>query len=400
MGTPRALPLCLTLVALFGLAITSASAQGLLGIGRFGSEVTESSPLRVAVGAQAGYDSNVNTAPKKDKQDSYYTGGGVGVFYALANERTRLDLGGNFAVLWYDDPPDEDSLFYNTRLTANLGHTIDRRLKITNNGMIAYEVEPDYLIGASSALRNGQYLYWYDRTAVWYDVTPRLSSETSYAVHGVNYESNDLSRTEDRIGHIFGELLRYALNDTTGVRLEYRYGILDYQEAPYDSNSHYVLAGIDHQLSEYATATFMGGAENREYDIGGDSFWKPYGEAAVRYQFSEDTSVRWMARYGLEDNEVFGFRDRISFRTGLNFTHRIADRLTANAGAAYVRSRFESEGGGDIVDDAISLHAGLTYELMQNLSLNAGYYFTTYSSDDDYRNYDRHRVVVGATSAF
>ena len=400
MKTPFSLPYCFTLIALFGLFATTATAQGLLGIGQFGSEVTESSPLRIAVGAQTGYDSNVNTAPDEDKQDSYFAGGGVGVFYALANERTRLDLGGNFAVLWYDNPPDEDSLYYNTRLTANLGHTIDKRLKITNNGMIAYEVEPDYLIGASSALRNGQYLYWYNRTALWYDVTPRIASETSYALHGVNYEDGDLSWTEDRIGHTFGQLFRYALNKTTGIRAEYRYGILDYQEAPYDSDSHYALAGVDYQLSEYATATLMGGAEYRKYDQNGVSFWRPYGEAAVRYQFSDDTSIRWMGRYGLEDNEVFGFRDRVSFRTGLNFSHRIVDRLTASAGVAYVHSKFERDGSPGMTDDGISLHAGLTYELLQNLSLNAGYYFTKYSSDDDYRNYDRHRVVVGATSAF
>ena len=130
-----------------GLLIASTaervSAQGLLGVSQHGSEISESEPLRVTVTGEAGYDSNSNTAPGNDKVDSYFAGGGLGVFYAFANDRTRLDLGGNLTALYYDQTATDDNVFYNGRFTANLGHRISRRLEVTNNGMIAYEIEPD-----------------------------------------------------------------------------------------------------------------------------------------------------------------------------------------------------------------------------------------------------------------
>ena len=398
-------PLTTTIFASFFFLIAggfqTASAQGLLGIGQYGSEINETVPLKVTAGAQFGYDSNTNTASDdEDKIDSFFYGGGLGLFYAFANENTRLDIGGNFAALYYEDSATNDDVFYNTRFTANLGHQITRQMRLTNNAMVAYEIEPDYLVAASTALRDDQYLFFYNRTALWYGLTPQLSSVTSYTIQGVDYESGILSAREDRLTHLFGQQMRYALSAQTSLRGEYRYGITDFDRAPYDSTSHYVLGGFDHRISNYTEFSVVGGAEYRKYDQF-DSFWKPYAEAGVRHRLSEETQLRWMGRVGLEDNEVFGFQDRFTYRTGLSIHQQFSTQMRGHAGISYIHSDFN--GGSDrpdVKEDAVSLQAGLAYQLLENVEVHAGYYFTTYSSDDNFRDYDRHRVTVGATGSF
>ncbi len=129
------------------------------GLGKSGSDITESSPLSVSVGAEFGYVTNTNTS-SKNEIDSLFSGGGIGVFYALATETTRFDIGGNLSGLYYENTaPYQDDVYWNTRISANLGHKLSKRTTLTNNMLAAYEVEPDYVIGASTALRNDHYIY-------------------------------------------------------------------------------------------------------------------------------------------------------------------------------------------------------------------------------------------------
>ncbi|NNE90209.1 MAG: outer membrane beta-barrel protein [Verrucomicrobiales bacterium] len=375
-------------------------AQGLLGIGHYGSEVSEASPLKLSVGVEGGYDSNTNTAPSGSENSSYFGGGGIGLFYAYANDLSRLDLGGNFGAQWYEDAgPISDDIFYNTRLSANASHRFSDRFRVTNNSLIAYEIEPNYLIGASIALREDQYLYWYNRTALWYQLSKRFSLVTGYAIQGINYEESLLSTREDRLTHVFSQQLRYSLSSKTAVRAEYRYAMTDYDSINYDYKSHYALGGIDHRFSETTAGTLVAGAEFREYDRF-EKTTQPYVEAGLNYRMSTRTSLRWMARIGLENNEVFGFSERYSYRTGLTANHAINDRLRATAGVSFVRSDFEGAEFDSIEEHAVSGQIGLAYRVVQNVDLRLGYHYTNYSSDNSARDYDRSRVTIGATANF
>ncbi len=399
-SNPRVASVTACLFLAFGVS-QSASAQGLLGIGTYGSEFTEASPLRISVGTEAGYDTNTNTS-SDNKNSSAYAGAGVGLFYAFANELTRLDLGGNLSGQWYDDPGTlSDDVFYNTRLSANASHRLNDRTRITNNSLVAYEIEPDYLIGASIALRDDQYLYFYNRTAVFYELSKRWSSVTGYAIQGITYEESLLSNREDRLTHTVNQQIRYSLTPKTTLKGEYRFSKTDYDSINYDSNSHFALAGVDHRFSDSTAGTFVAGAEFREYDTfnAGDST-QPYVEAGVTHRTSTRTSFRWIARAGLENNEIFGFRERYSYRTGVTVNHAISDKLRATGGVSYVHSDFKGAQFDSISEDAVSLQAGLAYRIVENIDLRLGYLFTNYSSDDENRDYDRQRVSLGATATF
>ncbi len=387
-------------VALVGMPATSV-AQGLLGIGREGSRVTQSVPVKVGIGAWAGYDSNATSSSGGGAEETAFYGGRASLRYAYVTSQTRFDLRFQFTGLRQDAGGGSlDDMVYNSRLKADLGHRFNQRVSMVNNAQVAWDVEPDFMVAASSALRDDQYLYLWDRAAVWLSLTNRLTSVTSYAVESIGFESDRLSRTEDRVTHTFGQQMRYAWSEQTSAKAEYRYGITNYDSAPLDSKSHYLLAGVDQQMGPAALLTFLGGAEYRDYDAF-EGIWKPYAEASLLYHLSDATTVRWLARAGLENTEVAGFENRYSIRTGVTANHAISDRLSTSAGVAYVYSDLEGVGAArDISENGVQAHADVTYALLPNLDLSAGYQYTTYSSDGDDRDYDRHRVSVAATTTF
>ncbi len=403
MPAARSLLFPLTaVVALWAVASApDAVGQGLMGIGREGSRVTQSLPVKVGVGAWAGYDTNANTSAGGAREETAFYGGRASLRYAYVTGRTRFDLRFHFTGLRQDAGGGSlDDMIYNTRLRADLGHRFSQRVSMTNNALVSWEVEPDFMVAASTALRDDQYLYFYDRAALWLSLTNRLTAVSAYSIEGVNYESGRVAATEDRLAHTFSQQLRYAWSSRSSSKAEYRYGIVDYDTAPLDSNSHYLLAGVDHQFGDAALLTLLGGAEYRKYDLTGGK-WKPYAEASLLYEVGGATTLRWLARAGLENNEVAGFESRYGIRTGVNLSHRITDRLAASAGVAYVYADFDGLGSAPgITENGVQGHAGLSYALLPNLDISAGYQFTNYDSGDADRDYVRHRATFAATTTF
>lgn len=401
ISVSRSVVLAAGVLAFSFLADHSAEAQGLLGIGHEGSRVTESVPLKVGVGAWAGYDSNATTSLNGKSEDTAFYGGRASLRYAYVTSQTRFDLRFNFTGLHQEAGGGSlDDMIYNSRLQADLGHRFNDRVSMVNNALIAWEVEPDFMVGASSALRDDQYFYFYDRAALWLSLTNRVTSVSSYAIEGVNFESDRLAQTEDRVTHTFGQQMRFAWSSQTSLKAEYRYSKTNYDKADLDSNSHYLLAGVDQQFGSTALLTFLGGAEHRDYDAFG-GVWKPYAETSLLYRLSDATTLRWLARAGMENSEVAGYENRYSIRTGVTATHAISDRLGVSAGVAYVYSDLEGVGSErDVSESGVQASAEVTYALLPNLDLGVGYQYTSYGSDDDDRDYDRHRVSVAATTTF
>ncbi|MCB1079298.1 MAG: outer membrane beta-barrel protein [Verrucomicrobiae bacterium] len=385
----------------FGCTVDSVSAQGLLGIGNEGSRATQSVPLKIGFGAWAGYDSNANTSLGGSKEKTAFYGGRATLRYAYVTQTTRFDLRFQFSGLRQEAGGGTlDDMIYNTRLTGDFSHRFDQRVSMTNNAMIAWEVEPDFMVAASSAQRDDQYLYLYDRAALWLSLTNRLTSVTSYTAEGIGFESGRLAATEDRFTQTVGQQIRFAWSSQTTAKAEYRYSTTNYDTAPLDSHSHYLLAGVDQQFGDAALLTLLGGAEYRDYDaLAG--FWKPYAEASLLYKVTNSTTLQWLARAGLENSEVFGFDNRYSVRTGVSLNQQFGDRLGASAGVAYVHSDLEGQGSSaDLSEHGIQAHAELTYALLPNLDLTTGYQYTQFESGDDDRDYDRHRVSMAATTTF
>lgn len=384
-------------------ATTDASAQGLLALQNNQADFRESQPLTFILGAGGGYDSlnYKSDAAGLDDIDSYFIQGSVGALYSDADAQTPWSIGADFGVLNYlDDSSRAEDTYYNARIAANLVHQASKRLKLANNFYVTYEVEPDYAIGASTALRNGQYFYGYENFAVSYAWSERLSSTTSYTLDGIKYEDDVVGSSEDRLSHIIAQQFSYSLNRQTKLVGEYRYRITNYDTAPNDYTSHYVLAGIDQAWSERTTGSLRAGAEF--YDSDRVSETGPYVEIGINHATSKKTNVGFYASAGFDGAELGDYESRYAYRTGVTASHRATDRITLTGGLHYVNSDFEGNGDTteDVSEQQVNASAGLAYRLWNNVSMDAQYSYTLLNSDDELREYDRNRVSLGLSAQF
>jgi Putative beta-barrel porin 2 len=377
---------------------SSAHAQGLLSIGHsMDIDFDRKIPFVVTAGATLGWDSNTNLS-SNNEEDSLYAQANVGVSYNTGDRRTSFRYYANYSPLYYFDPaPGVDDFQHNVRLGLDYRRRINERLTITDNFYLAYEIEPDYNVGAAVARRNDQYLYGYNSLAASYAWNRRFSTVTSWTISVMDYENN-VADAQDNLVNIFGNEFRYALSRTTTLAGTYRFAITDYDGAN-DYDSHYLLAGVDHRFNPRLTASFRAGVEMRDRDIGGSST-EPYFEGALTYYVSRRTNLRWYSRYSM--SEFDAGNDSTSFATGLSADHRINSRLSVNAGLHYHKRDYGSGTFGG--EDVFSFSCGFDYSLYRNISLNGGYSVT--SSDRDGTaggfsgDYDRHHLQLGIGARF
>ena len=68
----------------------------------------------------------------------------------------------------------------------------------------------------------------------------------------------------------FDETLQFSLTSRTNLVGDYRYEITDYDTAPNDSTTHYLLGGVDHHLTEHLVVHARGGPSFRSLEDDGD----------------------------------------------------------------------------------------------------------------------------------
>ncbi len=385
-------------------AASQASAQGLSSIGRSAdSEFATKVPFSWYVGGQVGWDSNP-LSRENDEKSSAYASATIGADYSTGDRRrTAYDFHFHYSPLYYFDAPrGMDDFQNNVGASFDWRHRVNPRLTLTGSAYATYEVEPNFNVGAGISRRTDEYFYAYNNIAAAYSWNRRFSTVTGFTISGISYDENSLSG-EDYLNYTFSQDFRYAYSRTTTGVLTYRYAIGEYDNNLGDYDSHYFLIGVDHKFNPRLTGSLRVGGEIRDRDFGGSST-DPYAEGSLAYLVSRRTDVRFYTRVGFEDGEVSSYGKRYGYRVGLTGSHLINSRLKGNVGIHYIRDEFKDGfflSGFD--EDVIALSASVEYALSKQLSVNAGYSFTTTSNDSPGNirpEYDRHNVNVGFQARF
>lgn len=389
-----------------GLITGVANGQGLLSIGQNADDFEqEDIPLTWTISGCVGYDSNINSLDIAE-EESVYLQAGIGTQWAGGSRTTRYTLGASASLIYYFDDVavnDDESWFYSVRLQGSVVHRASRRLTISDNFYVTYEYEPNQTIGASIARRIDQYFYVYNNLAASYAWTRRFSTVANWAFSSIIYDGNDI---EDRYTNLLGVAARYMWTRNTTAVGEYRFQATSYEDnGGADYISHFVLGGVDHLFSRTSQGSIRAGAEFRDYDdLGNESF--PYLEASFVQQLNKDFSLRWAARYGLDDAELGVYSQRETFRMGVTGTYEFTRRLLGSAGITYVHAELNDSrlaGINDGEEDFFGLNLGLSYLLYSNVKVESGYAFGNLDSDLDAgidRDYDRHRLWMGLSATF
>jgi hypothetical protein len=375
----------------------ASMAQGLLSLRPQRDGFEKRLPLAWSVGAGVGFDSNTNLS-NDDAHESGYATLGLGARVQSGDRQTAYSVDASYSAFQYFDAPEgQDDFLNSVRLGFNVRHKVSPRLVITDSAYAAYEFEPNYSIGAGTTRRVEPYVYGFNNLSVAYAWSRKLSTVTGYTASGIDYSDFNESFLTHTLNHEF----RWTLSRQTVGVLEYRYATTTYDNDFGDYSTQFALLGVDHSLTRRLYTSVRAGSEFRERDNGG-SGTNPYVEGVLNYRAGEQTSVSTYIRYGYDDSSIGGYQDRTSMRIGANFSSRLNQRTNVIAGAHYIHDVYEDSavGAEDYNDDVIALSCGVDYLVYKNISLYAGYSFTTSDSGNEQRNYDRHNVNMGVRAQF
>ena len=390
-----------SIITLSTLSVGStAFGQGLVSLRPDRDEFERKLPFTVTVDVSAGYDSNTNLSPN-DAHSSGFIQAGIGAQTRGGDRRTSYGLSASYGGFYFlDAAPGTNDYLQSARLSFNVRHKFSERTSLTDSAYVAYEFEPNYAIGAGTTRRSQEYLYYFNNLSLSHAWSRSFSTVTGYTFTGMDYQDS-VQDGENFFTQMFHNEFRYALSKLTTLAVDYRFAIASYDNGFGDYTSHYLLAGLDHSFSRRTFGTFRVGAERRDRDNGGASN-NPYFEGNLSYRAAKQTTLNAYMRYGFEDSSVGSFQSRESWRTGLTVDHGLTDRLRATAGVHYIHDSFDNSAGSDFDfdDDVFSVSIGLGYALYKNISLTSSYGYTTATSGNAAREYDRHNVSLGVRASF
>jgi len=344
--------------------------------------------LTLSTSVVGGYNDNVNAATGASTSStggsgSLYTSEYASLSYTFGTPRTQVSLTTGGGVTYYFDQP---AAGYNPTgyLGLSLTHKPSERMTLSLSVFASYQSQPDLSTNLGSNQQLGSFIHSTDTISLAYSWTPRFSTVTSYTLDLLNYFSSAGS-LQNRMEHTFGEQFRYLLWPTTAGVAEYRYKIIDYESAPLDSTTNFLLAGLDHTFTPRLNGTFRGGVELRSSESNGFQAG-PYFQSALTY-ILHNGFVIWTNSYSIEESDTVGVSSAPAFRTGLTLNYGLTRRLSGNLALFYVSGGNQSGGTSSSSGNTIDISPSLRYLITRRLSANAGYHHTSGSGSSSQNNY-------------
>ena len=409
------------LFAIIAAAAAATSASNAEGLYYVGSEAQESLPLKWTVGLNATWDDNVSPTAVVigANENAFSLNPYVGVSFVNMTPQSTLDVYARLGAIYYLDKPTalgSEDFYTQARAGVNWTYRFSERLRFSTRNFIAYELEPDYAYGFATTRQLGEYLYWQTDNAIGYRWTERLATYTGFSLTGLDYDSS--VPNSDRFTTTIYNQFRYQLSPQSVLTFDIRYADTEADGFASDSNSLYLLAGIEHRFSPNTILIVRGGVQLYEYDApGGADGTAPYLELALRSQINDQFSLRGFVRYGNEVYDttrsvlggLYDFDERNTLRLGISSEYEISPMLSLFGGLDYIPADFKEgrrvAGVGPLAvsglsEDLFNAYIGLSVKFTENFYGTLSYNYTDSSSDFIGYTYDRNRINVGLRAEF
>lgn len=368
-------------------------------------------PLSLSLVARGGYDTNSRTS--QSSQGSWFSSGAGILTYDLPGTVTQLKLDSGADISYYPDQNTSLTDNINTYVDAFLVHNVSERLRLSASAYATYRSEPDFRSNVGANSRQGNFFDTNSSLSVSYNWFQRFSTLTDDKFERVQYDSsspigNSLSRFQNTIG----QSLRYDLHKGSTLVAEYRFQIVDYDTAPRDSLSHYLLLGLDEEFSPQLRCSLRGGASYRSFSQSGQNEIDPSFEGSVSYSGAHRSSVAWRTSYNVEEPSAEAVLSRTTFRTGLDFRYGFTARISGTVNAYYnhddnrgtIPGAASSVGPGMPVsgfsEDSFDVSAGLGYVINSRFSFTLDFEHSEIISGNANRDYSRYRYSAGLTFTY
>lgn len=364
-------------------------------------------PVQITAGVDMGYDDNVTLS--SSGQGSVFARENVVLTYARPSERTQVSLIGVGRFSQYFDVSGVNETAGN--VTLSLTHDFSSRLSFYASVFGTYQNQPNFQSNVGPQNVVSPFFDTVDIFSLTYHWSSRLSLVTSYTFERVQYfsSSNGNSQngvqntlTQNRIQNTFSEELQFNLTGRTVLVGEYRFEAIDYDTAPLNSTTNFLLAGINHNLTEHLMVHLRGGESFRSLENEGNMA-SPYLEGTLGYTRSNH-SLNWTTSYGYESPTATGVTTTKTLRTGLNLTYDLTSRLSSTTGVYYHHD--DNSGGTGTAtsstgtQNSLDLTLGLRYTVNKHFTLNLDYNHTMQSSSGSTPGYSRNRYSGGVTYTY
>ena len=362
-------------------------------------------PIQITAGVDAGYDDNVTLQPSGE--GSIFTRENVVLTYDRPGERTQFFVLGVGRFSQYFDVSGQNETAGN--VTMSLTHNFSTRLSFYANVYATYQNQPNFQSNVGPENVVSPFFDTVDIFALTYHWSSRLSLVTSYTFERVQYFSSSTGNSQNgvqdtlaqnRNQNTFSERLQFSLTSRTVLVSEYRYETINYDTAPIDSTTHFVLAGINHNLTEHLIVHLLAGESFRSLENAGDSAL-PNFEGSLGYVRSNH-SLNWLTSYGFEAPTAGGATTTKTLRTGLNLTYGLTSRLSSVAGVYYHHD--DNSGGTGTsstgTQNSLDINLGLRYTINKHFTLHLDYNHTTQGSIGSNPGYSRNRYFGGLTYTY
>src|SRR5947208_10268523 len=196
-----------------------------------------STPLEITAGVDMGYDDNATLT--SSGEGSLFAGENVVLTYNRAGEATQFYvLGiGRFDQYFNVSRNDVDG-----NVTMSLTHNFSTRLSFYASVFAAYQTAPNFRSNVGPENVVSDHFYTSDIFSLTYRWSTRFSMITSYTFNLFNYPEASIGNSQNRVENILGEQFQFSLARRTNLIGEYRFETINYDTAPTDSTTHFILA--------------------------------------------------------------------------------------------------------------------------------------------------------------
>ena len=360
-------------------------------------------PIQINAGLDAGYDDNVGLSTSG--QGSAFIRENVVLTYARPGEQTQFFVLGVGRFNQYFDVSGQNETAGN--VTLSLTHNFSSRLSFYASVFGSYQNEPNFTSNVGPQNVRTPYFDTVDIFALTYHWLLRFRTVTSYTFERVQYFSSSNGNSQNgfqntsaqnRVQNTFGEEFQFDLTSRTVLVGEYRFEAIDYDTAPLNSTTNFVLAGVNHNLTEHLMVHVRGGESFRSLENEGDMA-SPYFEGMLGYVGSNH-SVNWTTGYGFESPTATGATTTKTWRTGLNLTYDLTSRLSSTTGVYYHHDENQGGTGSTGTQDFFNLSVGLRYYINKRFALHVNYEHNSTSSLGSTPGYSQNRYYAGLTYTY
>ena len=371
-------------------------------------------PLTYSAAFCLGYDSNIKGTQSMwggKKYSSAYVRPNVMAEYAdYSNARTKtkftLDLG---AYYYMKTVPGTKQWYSNSSLTYFMSHSINSRLSLTTSNRISYRLEPDYAMGLSSSLANGNYWTISTSDSLNYKWSSRFSSSTTGGFSWIKYDEFDY---ENRALYNIGETFFYALTSRLTWNLRYTYQKVD-REQGLDSQSNYFSTGGSYAISSLSSVNFNFGLQMKSVGskLVGDKVYPTF-DLGYNQRLTEKWHVTLFSRLSNEDMGTYwgpnaNYGSNMTLRAGFNTSYVVTPAWTTSLGIDEVFSQYTQATGQGMADrdqNTTCISWTNNYKISESwrASLNLSYTLGSVDYKKIYMNgnYNRYNVSTQVTYKF